>query len=109
MQRSMRLRVKEIRKAAGLTQCELAELAGIDRTHLSKIENEREPANTRRLAAIAQVLKVEVAELFEPDPDGKSYTSALMAVVSDLDLAQRQAVLDHARALIALRNRVGEK
>lgn len=63
-QRYMALRVKELRKARGLSQEKLARLAGVSRSQLSEIETERKPANTRRLAAIAAALGVPVEALF---------------------------------------------
>ena len=34
----LRLRVRKLRRDAGLTQVELGELLGVDRTHVSRIE-----------------------------------------------------------------------
>lgn len=93
----MALRLKELRLAAGLTQVELAARAGIERSQYSKIENEKEPANTRRLASLAQALGVTVSDLFSDDAD--ETRSALLAVFEQLTDAERDAVIAHARAL----------
>jgi transcriptional regulator with XRE-family HTH domain len=97
----MGLRIKELRQAAGLTQSDLAEKAGLDRSQLSKIENEREPANTRRLAAIAAALGVGVVDLFTQN-HGQDYRATILALCDMLSEAEREAVIAHARALAAL-------
>jgi len=58
-------RLREIRKEKGMTLRDVAELAGIDFTYLSKIENDRIPytpaADTIR--QLAEALKVDSLEL----------------------------------------------
>ena len=51
---------QEMRKAAGLTLAELAELVGCDASHLSRIENGERKGSPWFLAHLAQVLS-EVA------------------------------------------------
>lgn len=99
----MALRIKELRKMRGMTQTRLAELAGIDRTQLSKIETEREPANTRRLASIARALSVDVSDLFSSF-DASGEASAIIQIFETLPPESRQAVLAHARALAAVKS-----
>lgn len=94
----MALRIKDLRTRAGYTQQQLADMAGIERSQLSKIENEREPANTRRLAQIAKALGVDVADLFE-GPKDDILRRALLAAFDCLPEDHRKAVLAHARAL----------
>jgi transcriptional regulator with XRE-family HTH domain len=59
----MSLRIKEIRKALGISQQVLADRCGMSRNHLSEIESEKKPANTLRLTAIAAAMGVPVADL----------------------------------------------
>lgn len=57
-------RVRELRKARGMSQKELAAKASIDFTYLSKIENARRlPPRERVIAAMAQALQIEEGEL----------------------------------------------
>lgn len=101
----MALRIKELRIQAGFTQQELAEKAGLERSQLSKIENEREPANTRRLSAIARALGVEVNDLFSSDKEPDETAAEILDAFRRLSPEQRDAVLAHARALVALGKR----
>ncbi len=60
-------RIRERRKALGLTQRQLAELVGIDFTYLSKIENDVMPysPSTKALKRFADALKVDELELLQ--------------------------------------------
>ena len=67
----MALRIKELRKQAGLTQQKLSEMSGISRPIISKLETtDGEKVNVHTLIAIADALKVEPSYLFLP----KAYT-----------------------------------
>lgn len=58
-------RLKELRVERGISQEELAELSGLSRTTLSKIENNEEVnVNTRTIAKLADVLAVKPSEIF---------------------------------------------
>jgi transcriptional regulator with XRE-family HTH domain len=58
------VRVRELRKAQGLSQRDLAERVGIDFTYLSKIENGRmEPPSEEVIRRIAQELGADADEL----------------------------------------------
>ena len=57
-------RVRELRKARGMSQKELAAKASIDFTYLSKIENaHRLPPRERVIEAMAEALGIHVHEL----------------------------------------------
>ena len=57
-------RVKELRKARGMSQKELAARSSIDFTYLSKIENARRlPPRERVIRAMAEALQIDVHEL----------------------------------------------
>lgn len=56
-------KIAEIRKKKGLTQAELAKRVGIDRTHLSKVENGHN-TSTHLLAKIAKELDVSMKDFF---------------------------------------------
>lgn len=56
-------KIAEIRKKKGLTQAELALRLGIDRTHLSKVENGKN-TSTHLLMKIAKELGVSMKDFF---------------------------------------------
>lgn len=73
-------------------------MAGISRSQLSEIENERKPANTVRLAAIAKALGQEVEDLFSQD-DAESYRRVILDLMKSMHPDDRLAVIRHAQAL----------
>ena len=60
----MHLRVKELRKARGLTQVELSTLCDVPRSTISLVENGSANTTLQTLQSIADGLGVEVADLF---------------------------------------------
>lgn len=54
------LMVKEHRKKAGLTQLELANLAGVGKTTVFDIEKNKETVRWNNLLAVLQVLNIKV-------------------------------------------------
>ncbi len=58
--------IKELRKQKKMSQSELAELAGISRTHLSEIETGKVDPGTQISLRIAQVLGKPVNKIFLP-------------------------------------------
>ncbi|MFH1015013.1 MAG: helix-turn-helix transcriptional regulator, partial [Nitrospirota bacterium] len=58
-------RIKELRKAKGLSQEELSEKVGIDSKHLSRIEVGKSYPSLDTLERIANALNVEIKDLFE--------------------------------------------
>ncbi len=58
----------ECRKAAGLTQAQLAEAAGVSRKTINTIENRVFVPSTRLALVMARVLGVSVHDLFELPP-----------------------------------------
>lgn len=64
MSTSFGQRIRELRKAGGMSQKELAAKASIDFTYLSKIENARRlPPRERVIRAMAQALQIDEREL----------------------------------------------
>lgn len=58
-------RLKELREERGISQEKLAELSGISRATLSKIENNEEVnVNTRTIAKLSDVFDVKPSEIF---------------------------------------------
>ena len=60
-------KLKQLRKAAGLTQFELSRLAEIDRTTLARLETDRTVPTWPVVVDLAKVLKVSV-EVFPSTP-----------------------------------------
>ncbi|MRS02274.1 XRE family transcriptional regulator [bacterium] len=58
-------RIKELRKAKGLSQDQLSETIGIDPKHLSRIEVGKSYPYMETLESIAKSLDVEIKDLFE--------------------------------------------
>jgi HTH-type transcriptional regulator/antitoxin HipB len=52
--------IKHYRKKAGLTQAQLAELAGLNRTYLSDLEQGKETEQLRRLLRVLKKLGVRM-------------------------------------------------
>ena len=58
-------RVRALRKERGLSQEELADLSGLDRTYISGIERGLRNVALRNIEALAKALDVSISELFE--------------------------------------------
>ncbi len=56
-------RLKELRKLRALSQQELADVSGIGRATVSRIERGETGAHGRTLRRLAEALKVDVSEL----------------------------------------------
>lgn len=61
------IRIKQLRKSRGLTQEKLAELIGRDTKHISKLEIAGSYPSIETLERIANVLDVEIKEIFNFD------------------------------------------
>lgn len=59
--------LRTARQASGLTQEKLAQDAGLDRSYVSSLENERYSASLDAIEKIAKVLKVSPQSLLEED------------------------------------------
>lgn len=60
------LRIKEVRKARGLTQAQVADHIGIHLTNYNKLENGQADITLSRLEELANLFKVGVSELVSP-------------------------------------------
>jgi len=94
----MGLLIRQIRESKQLTQTQLAEKAGVSRSQLSEIENEKKPANTRRLSAIANALNVSVTDLFDNTAD-EDYKNLIIELMRDMSPPDRDALIHYAKAI----------
>lgn len=60
--------LRALRLARGMTQEKLAEEAGIEVRHLSDLENVRRTPSFRLIVVFADILEIEVAQLFRARP-----------------------------------------
>lgn len=58
--------IRRLRTAYGVSQTRLADMAGIDRTYISRLERMTENPSVRILDKISHALGVATAELFTP-------------------------------------------
>jgi transcriptional regulator with XRE-family HTH domain len=56
-------KIKKIRKAKGISQDRLAELTGLNRVHLYRLESGKQSMTLRTLKIIADTLEVRVRDL----------------------------------------------
>lgn len=91
-------RIRDLRRAAGLSTEALAERAGIDRTHLGAIERGQQNASLRVLHGIASGLGVHVARLVDveedTDEDARKRVAARVRKLATPELRALQRVLD---------------
>ena len=71
----MVMRIRELREAREMTQGELAERMGVDRTGVNKWESEVALPRARQLPQLAEGLGCSISELFE-DPGETGPVSA---------------------------------
>lgn len=64
------VRIRELRKAQGWTQFEMAERSGIDRSYLAEVETGKIEICLRNLEVIAQTFDLELHQLMK-FPKGK--------------------------------------
>ena len=100
-------RLKEARKAKGLTQKEVAEYIGIGQSGYSYWETDRSRINSQSLSRLATLFEVSTDYLLgkeEPTPtngDGLDYQEKeLLALIRDLTPDQKDFLLAQLRTLL---------
>jgi transcriptional regulator with XRE-family HTH domain len=63
IERAVGKRIQRIRRERGITQDELANLTGLNRVHLYRLENGKQSMTLRTLKLIADTLGVRVRDL----------------------------------------------
>lgn len=91
--------LRRAREAANLTQRELAQRAGLDRTYVCNLERGIANPSLLKMADLARVLGVSVANLVTvPNPDNPVPTDTLATVDCRAVLDEVIAALHRARA-----------
>jgi len=70
-------RLRQARRAAGLTQLQLSEKLGVHETHVTNWERGERVPRVDRLGELARVLRVKPADLTDPAEDGPASLRAL--------------------------------
>lgn len=90
--------VAAIRKAKGLSQTDLAELAGVEQPTISKLERGNQSITLRTLMAVAEALQVPLSDLFADRSDAER---AIIQAYRSLPEQRRRGWQDMARAVTA--------
>jgi transcriptional regulator with XRE-family HTH domain len=88
--------IREWRKHRGLTQDQLSERIGIDKSYLSKIENGKKRYDQPFLEAAAEVLRCEPADLIMRDPTA---SESIWSIWEQLQPTQRSQLVEIANTL----------
>lgn len=99
----MKVLIKELRQARGMTQDELANMAGITRPYLSQIERGDRRITNDLETKIAVALGVEAGALVDISARGREDEELLLTAFRQLSEEQQDVWIDMARA--ALRRR----
>ena len=65
LRRTLARNLKRLRRERGLTQEELADLAGLNRNYVGMIERQENAASVDTLEALADALRIKPAQLLE--------------------------------------------
>lgn len=95
----MQLRIKELRKAKGLTQRQVAEMAGMSVSYYTELELGRKQINANRMEALARVFGTTPADLIAGG-EGDEIKRQL-EVLSQLKPEQRRLVYEMIMSLAA--------
>ena len=104
--------IRRYRKAAKLSQVELAKLSGVDQTHISKIEQGGRLPSLDLLSQFVRLLHIPAAELMAPNgaaappaeqvQNAGKYEKELMDITRGLTARRKQKVLTYAREQLKL-------
>ncbi|MBL3587651.1 helix-turn-helix transcriptional regulator [Rhodovulum sulfidophilum] len=93
------MRIAEIRRSQGLSQADLAELAGVEQPTISRIERGNDAVTLRVLRQVAMALGVSLSDLFSDDRTAAEV--ALLEAFRSLPKERQQGWLDLAQTLLA--------
>ncbi len=95
-------RIKELRKARGLSQDQLSEEINIDSKHLSRIEVGNSYPSLDTVENIAKALDVEVKDLFEFAHEVKEgeLKRSIIKILGEVDESKLRLILKVVRAIV---------
>lgn len=93
----MKLKIRKLREELGLTQQQLADMAGLSRSQLAMIEAGTRNVNNLRIQQISSALGVSVVALYESSAD----LDRLAQILPQLSDEDRAALVRMAEALAA--------
>ena len=99
----MKVLIKELRQARGMTQDELANMAGITRPYLSQIERGDRRITNDLETKIAEALGVEAGALVDISARGREDEELLLTAFRQLSEEQQDVWIDMARATLRRR------
>ncbi|WP_162896801.1 helix-turn-helix domain-containing protein [Ruegeria sp. AD91A] len=92
----MKIRIKEIRQAKGLTQDELSVKVDLSRSYLAQLDKGTRQLSTKKQAIIAAALDVEPTEIEDLSAPDKDDEALLLEAFRALSPEQRKAWLEWA-------------
>ena len=94
-------RIRQIRKASGITQAELAERAGMDNMTISRLENGARAPSLDQLERLSTVFTVPISHfLNEEEHPASSRGREIASLLSSLDNDQQSFVIDLVRIYV---------
>ena len=89
-------RIRQIRKARGLSQDQLAEQVGISTVHVSHIENANTKLSLPVFVRLTEVLQVSADELLQGEPSAQRARAegAILSLLDSCSLTQLQILQD---------------
>lgn len=97
-------RIRSERKARNLTQQELADAAGMDTTHLSRIESGKAVPSINVVKKLSDVLGLPIATLFADIPTSKvpdhGWADKMGSMVKEMSPKQRSKILRILKSIV---------
>ncbi|WP_195985882.1 helix-turn-helix transcriptional regulator [Clostridium sp. D33t1_170424_F3] len=96
-------RLKNYREQAGLSQEELAELAGCHRTYIGQIENAKKNPSIENIGKIARALNISLETLFENIIEGdneEEIASACYKLIQSQPLKEQEKLYDILKQIV---------
>ena len=90
-------KLKAARKAAGLSQKELAEAVGAKHNSVSNWENGLNSPSTNTILELCRVLNIQPNELYGTQPEPDDFTYALYNETKDLTEENKNKILEMAK------------
>jgi transcriptional regulator with XRE-family HTH domain len=93
-------RLRDIRKARGVTQVELAKILGIDQSNVSSIERGVRGLTIHQAVKLAKALKVTTDEILLPARNGKHEAHSLTSVKLSRRMQRIAALPEHKQRAV---------